>query len=173
MDVKQWLNGRTWVQLGKVLYFDEQALASFKGQSSLVVGTVLVLLAILFESFFSPKPFYLAFLGSASKLFGALLIVYVSIKILSSESHFRFEQFLFGVSLAYMVGLILMGIVVNIGSRVLEASSYLLLLQVKQVYLMLMFSFSAETFSELRSWKSVTIGLVSMTVLFILFYLIN
>ncbi len=173
MDIKQWVNGKTLGQVGRILYFDETALASFKEQSSLTAGIVLVLVAILLQASFSEKPFYLAFLGSTANLFGALLVVYVVIKILSSESHFRFEQFLFGVSWACVWGLILMGVVVNLGYAILGTASYSFLLQVKQYYLMLMFSFSAEVFSELRGWKPIVVGLASITVLLGFSYLLG
>lgn len=176
MDKEKWdKQSFEWVtpQLLKVLYFDEGALTELKGKGSLITGIGLVLAAIVLQSSFSEKAFQLSFLGSAAELFGAILVVYMVIKILSSKSHFRFEQLLFGISLACVLGSVCMWLVSGIGYVLLGAGAYNFLLQIKQIYMMLMFSGSAEVFSELKGWKSVVIGLVGITVLLILSYLLG
>ncbi|MEK6963037.1 MAG: hypothetical protein AABX70_01325 [Nanoarchaeota archaeon] len=172
MDGKivEWKNVK---DLLKTVYFDEEALLGLKSKGSLTAGIVLVLLAILLQSSFSEKAFHWAFLWSLVNLFGAILAVYITIKILSSKSHFNFEQLLFGISLACVLGFIAMWLVIGIGYFLFGPAGYNFLLQVKQYYMMVMFSFSAEVFSELKGWKSVTVGLAGMTILLILSYLLG
>lgn len=155
------------------MYFDEESFVSLKNKGSLTAGIVLVLLAILLQSSFSEKAFHWAFLWSLVQFFGAILAVYITIKILSSKSHFNFEQLLFGVSLTCVVGFIAMWLVLGIGYILFGEVAYGFLLQVKQYYMIVMFSFSAEVFSELRGWKSVMVGLAGMTILLLLSYLLG
>ena len=171
LDQKQF----EWVtpSLLKILYFDEGALAALNGKGSLITAIGLVLAAVVLQSSFSEKAFQLSFLGSAAKFFGAILVIYIAIKILSSKSHFRFEQLLMGISLACVLGFACMWLLLGVGYMLLGAGAYNILLQVKEIYMMLMFSFSAEVFSELRGWKSVAIGLVGITVLLIFSYLLG
>ncbi len=158
-----------------LLWFDEVSLLRASDSAFLVGGVVFVLLAILLQAIsllsLDFASFQFTFLISAARFFGALFVLYILIKVLSSESHFDFVRFLYGVSLACVSGLLLSWLLFGVG-LLFELGSVSLVKEVvsivKPYYLMLLFGFSAESLSGLRGWKGIVVALMGISALFVL-----
>ena len=157
-----------------VVLFDETALQRLSRDASLLKGILFLLVLVLAQvlSLSQWEEFHLAFLAEGAKLVGSLLALYVVIKVLSSEAHFDFEKFLCGILLACIFGLALVWLLIAFSFVVFDSFGIsavrLWLMVARNYYVILLFGFSAEHLCGLKGWKSVAIGLVGITVFYIL-----